>query len=120
MEWASPSVVRYQVTGASLPGNSANSTWKHLADWARQPEVTFVVDTMPLGNWAILVSFGILSHSRVWPLGWRVMPGEHSWQERQYDLIGDSSSSSESASGTSAVPVVGRWWIKPGEAGAGV
>lgn len=29
--WASPSVARYQVTGASLPGNSANSTWKHLA-----------------------------------------------------------------------------------------
>ena len=58
-----------------------------LAGWANQAEVTFVVDTTPLGNWAIIVSFGILSHSRVWPLGWRVMPAEQSWDEGQYDLI---------------------------------
>lgn len=58
-----------------------------LAGWAKQPEVTFVVDTTPLGDWAILVSFGILHHSRVWPLGWRVMPADQSWDERQYDLI---------------------------------
>ncbi len=58
-----------------------------LADWAKQPEVTFVVDTTPLGTWAIIVSFGLLQHSRVWPLGWRVMPGEQRWEEGQYDLI---------------------------------
>lgn len=58
-----------------------------LADWAKQPEVTFVVDTTTLGNWAILVSFGILHHSCVWPLGWRVMPAEQSWEEGQYELI---------------------------------
>src|SRR2546426_125870 len=58
-----------------------------LAGWAKQPEVTCVVDSPPLGNWAIIVSFGILSHSRVWPLGWRVMPADQSWEERQYDLI---------------------------------
>src|SRR5947209_4691468 len=58
-----------------------------LSGWAKQPEVTFVIDTTPLGNWAIIISFGILSHSRVWPLGWRVMPGEQAWEERQYDLI---------------------------------
>ena len=58
-----------------------------LAGWANQAEVTFVVDTTPLGNWAIIVSFGILHHSRVWPLGWRVMPADQSWDEHQYDLI---------------------------------
>jgi len=58
-----------------------------LADFAKQPEVTFVVDTTPLGTWAIIVSFGILHHSRVWPLGWRVMPGDQSWDERQYEII---------------------------------
>src|SRR5512135_1021452 len=58
-----------------------------LAGWANQPEVTFVVDTTPLGNWAIIVSFGILHHSRVWPLGWRVMPGEQAWNESQYEII---------------------------------
>src|SRR5712692_8174184 len=42
-----------------------------LAGWAKQLEVTFVVDTTLLGDWAIIVSFGILQHSRVWPLGWR-------------------------------------------------
>src|SRR5579864_2790414 len=56
-----------------------------LAGWAKQPEVTFVVDTTPLGTWAILVSFGILHHSRVWPLGWRVMPAQQSWEAGQYD-----------------------------------
>ena len=58
-----------------------------LAGWAKQLELTFVVDTTPLGDWAILVSFGILHHSRVWPLGWRVMPAAQQWDERQYDLI---------------------------------
>ncbi len=58
-----------------------------LSGWAKQAEVTFVVDTTPLGTWAIIVSFGILQHSRVWPLGWRVMPGDQSWEERQYEII---------------------------------
>ena len=46
-----------------------------------------MVDTTPLGNWAILVSFGILHHSRVWPLGWQVMPAAQSWEQGQYALI---------------------------------
>jgi hypothetical protein len=54
-----------------------------LAGWAKQPELTFVVDTTPLGTWAIIGSFGILHHWRVWPLGWRVMPADQSWDERQ-------------------------------------
>src|SRR6266700_6512298 len=58
-----------------------------LAGWAKQPEVTFVVDTTLLGTWAIIVSFGILHHSRVWPLGWRVMPAAQRWEEGQYELI---------------------------------
>jgi len=58
-----------------------------LAGWAHQPELTFVVDTTLLGDWAILVSFGILHHSRVWPLCWRLMPRQQKWQEGQYALI---------------------------------
>jgi hypothetical protein len=73
-------------------GIDAQGLWQSflpvlLAGWAKQPEVTFVVDTTPLGNWAILVSFGILSHSRVWPLGWRVMPAAQSWEQGLYELI---------------------------------
>jgi hypothetical protein len=73
-------------------GIDAQGLWQSflpvlLAGWAKQPEVTFVVDTTLLGNWAILVSFGILHHSRVWPLGWRVMPGAQSWEQGQYELI---------------------------------
>jgi len=58
-----------------------------LAGWVNQAELTFVVDTTLLGDWAIIVSFGILHHSRVWPLGWRVMPGGQAWEERQFALI---------------------------------
>jgi len=58
-----------------------------LAGWAKQPELTFVVDTTLLGDWAILVSFGILHHSRVWPLGWHIMPTDQHWQEGQFALM---------------------------------
>src|ERR1700694_967489 len=58
-----------------------------LAGWASQPDLTFAVDTTLLGDWAILVSFGILHHSRVWPLGWRLMPRQQKWQEGQYAII---------------------------------
>jgi hypothetical protein len=58
-----------------------------LAGWTQQTELTFVVDTTLLGDWAILVSFGLLHHSRVWPLGWRLMPRQQKWQEGQYALI---------------------------------
>jgi hypothetical protein len=60
-----------------------------LADFAQQPEVSFVVDLTPLGTWAILVWFGVLHHSRVWPLGWRVMPGQSAWEEGQYAILAD-------------------------------
>lgn len=70
----------------------AQTLWREflpvlLASWARQPDLTFVVDTTLLGDWAILVSFGILHQSRVWPLGWRLMPRQQKWQEGQYALI---------------------------------
>jgi len=60
-----------------------------VAAFAQQPEVTFVVDLTPLGTWAIIVWFGILHHSRVWPLGWRVMPGQSAWDEGQYAILTD-------------------------------
>lgn len=60
-----------------------------LADWAKQPDLTFVVDLTLLGNWASIVSFGILHHSRVWPLGWRVMPGEQKWEQGQFEIIAE-------------------------------
>src|SRR5947209_3426983 len=58
-----------------------------LAGWASQRELTFVVDTTLLGDKVILVSFGLLCQSRVWPLGWRVMPGQEAWEQGQYEII---------------------------------
>jgi len=58
-----------------------------LAGWAYQRELTFVVDTTLLGDRVIVVSFGLLCHSRVWPLGWRVMPGKEAWEQGQYAII---------------------------------
>ncbi len=42
----------------------AQAVWQEflpvlLAGWTQQPELTFVVDTTMLGDWAILVSFGL-------------------------------------------------------------
>jgi len=53
----------------------------------RDKHLMLVLDCTPIDDRACIVYVGLLAHSRVLPLAWRVMPGQEHWDERQWDLI---------------------------------
>ena len=66
--------------------------WKHflaqvLPYWHGK-RLYLVLDCTPCGEKASIVYVGILAHSRVLPLMWRVMPLQESWDEQQWELVG--------------------------------
>jgi hypothetical protein len=50
--------------------------------------VRLVLDWTPCGQEAPIVYLGLLVHSRVLPLMWRVMPLQEQWEEAQWHLVG--------------------------------
>ena len=53
----------------------------------RDKPLMLVLDCTPIDDRACIVYVGLLAHSRVLPLAWRVMPGQEHWEERQWDLV---------------------------------
>ena len=53
----------------------------------RDKHLMLVLDCTPIDDRACIVYVGLLAHSRVLPLAWRVMPGQEHWEERQWDLV---------------------------------
>ena len=53
----------------------------------RDKPLMLVLDCTPIDDRACIVYVGLLVHSRVLPLAWRVMPGQEHWEERQWDLV---------------------------------
>jgi len=51
--------------------------------------VRLVLDGTPCGDQATIVYLGLLVHSRVLPLMWRVMPLQEAWEEEQWKLVGE-------------------------------
>jgi hypothetical protein len=47
-----------------------------------------VLDCTPLDERACIIYLGLLVQSRVLPLAWRVMPGQESWEQGQWELVG--------------------------------
>jgi hypothetical protein len=60
----------------------------HLLPFFRDQRLTFVLDTTPLDDRACVVYLGLLVHSRLLPVGWRVMPLSQTWEERQWAIVG--------------------------------
>ncbi len=58
-----------------------------LPQWHGQA-VRLVLDMTPCGDHATIVYLGLLVHSRVLPLMWRVMPLHEEWDQGQWDLLG--------------------------------
>jgi hypothetical protein len=58
-----------------------------LPYWHGKP-VRLVLDCTPCGEKATIVYLGLLVHSRVLPLMWRVMPLQEAWDEAQWTLVG--------------------------------
>src|SRR5947209_9170085 len=50
-------------------------------------KLTFVLDCTPYNAQFSIVYLGLLIHSRVLPVAWVVMPGQESWEERQWDIV---------------------------------
>ena len=50
-------------------------------------KLTFVLDCTPYNAQFTIVYLGLLIHSRVLPVAWVVMPGQESWEERQWDIV---------------------------------
>lgn len=54
----------------------------------RDRRLFFVLDCTPIDERACIVYMGLLVHSRVLPVAWRVMPAQEEWTEGQWDLVG--------------------------------
>jgi len=70
-----------------------SSVWKQflgqvLPYWHGK-SVRLVLDCTPCGEQATIVYLGLLVHSRVLPLMWRVMPLQETWEQAQWELVGE-------------------------------
>jgi hypothetical protein len=66
--------------------------WKlflaQVLTYFRDKQLWFVLDCTPIDDRACIVYIGVLVHSRVLPVAWRVMPGQEAWDEGQWKLVG--------------------------------
>jgi hypothetical protein len=60
----------------------------HLLPCVRGKRLMVVLDTTPLDSRACVVYLGLLVHSRLLPVGWKVMPLQETWEERQWAIVG--------------------------------
>lgn len=59
-----------------------------LPHWQGQA-VQLVLDCTPIDDRATIVYLGLLVHSRVLPVAWRVMPNQEHWDQGQWELVGE-------------------------------
>jgi Transposase DDE domain len=50
-------------------------------------EVTLILDLTPFEEYAQVVYVGLLQQARVLPLAWKVMPGQESWEQGQWEIV---------------------------------
>jgi Transposase DDE domain len=66
-------------------------TWDMLLaqimPYFRQAPMRLVIDLTPYEEHAQVIYIGILQHSRVLPLVWKVMPGQETWDQGLWDCI---------------------------------
>ena len=59
-----------------------------LAYW-KGKAVHLVLDCTPFDDRAIIVYLGLVVHSRVLPVAWRIMPAQEHWEQGQWELVGE-------------------------------
>ena len=66
--------------------------WKLFLEQVLAPfrgqQLSFVLDNTPFRDDLTIVSVGLLVHSRVLPMAWAVMPAQTTWDEGQWDIVG--------------------------------
>src|SRR5262249_15059738 len=66
-------------------------TWavllSQIMPYFRLGPMKLVIDLTPYEEHAQVIYIGILQHSRVLPLVWKVMPGQEAWDQRLWDTV---------------------------------
>ncbi len=88
-----PSIERRLVRFVANERVQVSKIWKQfltqmLPYWKGKP-VQLVLDCTPFDDRAIIVYLGLLVHSRVLPLAWRIMPAQEEWDQAQWKLVGE-------------------------------
>lgn len=97
-EWLSvsqaktPSIERRLARFLANEQIAVSPLWCRLLGCLMRPfagqRLLFVLDTTPLDDRACVVYLGLLVHSRLLPVGWRVMPLHETWQTDQWTIVG--------------------------------
>lgn len=64
-----------------------NTLLEQIMPYFRQRPMRLVIDLTPYEEHTQVISIGILQHSRVLPLAWKVMPGQEKWDQGLWDCI---------------------------------
>jgi Transposase DDE domain len=66
-------------------------TWDQLLEtvmpFFRQAPMQLVIDVTPYEEHAQVIYVGLLQHSRVLPLAWKVMPGQEKWEQGLWSCV---------------------------------
>jgi Transposase DDE domain len=72
---------------------NTEKTWNTLLEqimpFFRREPMRLVIDLTPYEEHAQVIDIGLLQHSRVLPLMWKVMPGQTKWDQGLWDCIDD-------------------------------
>jgi hypothetical protein len=86
-----PSIERRLERFLSNERIETEKTWddflEQVMPYFRQRPLRLVIDVTPYEEHAQVISIGLLQHSRVLPLVWKVMPGQESWDEGLWECI---------------------------------
>src|SRR5947209_5555268 len=88
-----PSIERRFARFMANEGVQVSTIWKdllkQLLPFWKGKAVQFVLDCTPVDDRASIVYLGLLVHSRVLPVAWRVMPAQEEWDQGQWEVIGE-------------------------------
>lgn len=75
----------------SNPRIDVEQTWEQLLaqvmPFFREKPIRLVIDVTPYEEHAQVIYLGLLQHSRVLPLAWKVMPGQQKWEQGFWECI---------------------------------
>jgi hypothetical protein len=90
-EAKAPSIERRLERFLSNERIETEKTWDDLLEqvmpYFRRGPMRLVIDLTPYEEHAQVIYIGLLQHSRVLPLVWKVMPGQESWDQGLWDCV---------------------------------
>ncbi|MDQ2906045.1 MAG: transposase [Chloroflexota bacterium] len=90
-EAKAPSIERRLERFLSNPRIETQQTWEDFLEqilpYFQQRRVQLVIDVTTYEEHAQVIYLGVLQHSRVLPLAWKVMPGQERWDEGFWECV---------------------------------